>query len=329
MDKLELSDIKVMLIDDDTDYLTITKMYLRGKGLNIEAKSDPQEAIEILKQQPVDIILLDYFMPEMTGKEFVENLRQFNTKTLVILQTGFSEEKPPFEMLTELNIQGYHDKSKGVEDLLLLTLSAVRTAKLMKKNKEQEEEISRLHYKNEFIGSLLVGIVNETKSQLMAISAATQSIKEVSSEFDAETNIIARAHDSISNTFQALNFDSDVEGVTVSQMKEKINQLMKFKVARELIQLDIKADYDTQIIDCKANILMYLLIEVIKYLTEKDIKEISIYFKKTESLQILLPSYAYEKEFIEKLKNLAREEEKIEIDFQEENLNMKINGKTF
>lgn len=324
MEKLELSDIKVMLVDDDQDYVLITKMYLKSKGINIQGKTNPIEALESLNENPVDIILLDYFMPEMTGKEFIEKLRETNSQTIVILQTGFSEEKPPLEMLTELNIQGYHDKSRGVEDLLLLTLSAIRMVKLMKQNQEQKIEINRLNYKNEFIGSLLVGVINNAKSQLMAISTATKSVGQVTQECNDEISLIERAHTNLAETFQALNFDNNIEGVTLSQLKKTVMQLLKFKLTRELIQLEINTDSETQIINCKANTLIYMIIEVIKYLVENDEKNININCKNIDGLQIELPSFNYDEKIVEKLKYIAKEDNNVEIVAQDNNISIRV-----
>lgn len=309
-----LDKVKIMLIDDDKDYLSITKMYLKAKGLNIIGYSNPEEAIKFLETNEMDIVLLDYFMPEMTGKEFVERLRKFNSQTLVILQTGFAEEKPPVEMLTELNIQGYHDKSKGVEDLLLLSLSAVKTVNLMKQNQEQKMEICRLNYKDEFIGSLIVGVINDSKSQLMSISAATMSIQDTTDQFKDEVNIITHAHENLANIFEALNFEYLEAGVTISQVIKTVKQLLKFKMNRDMINLNIVADIENKVLDCKANTLIYVLIEIIKYLGEAGNNNINIEFKSSHDVvTVNLPKFNYEMNFIKKIDGLISQNDKIEI----------------
>lgn len=87
-----IKNIKVMLVDDDENYLKVTRMYLEENGLNMRSCINPLDALKICKEENIDIILLDYFMPEITGEEFVERLRTFNSSALVILQTGFSEK---------------------------------------------------------------------------------------------------------------------------------------------------------------------------------------------------------------------------------------------
>ena len=99
--------VKILLIDDDVQYTNITKRFLESDGFNITAHNNPVEALEMCKKERFDIILLDYYMPEMNGNEFLVKLREFDTRVLVILQTGYSDQQPPLETLSHLSIQGY------------------------------------------------------------------------------------------------------------------------------------------------------------------------------------------------------------------------------
>jgi len=73
-------------------------------------------------------MLLDYYMPGMTGEEVLVELRKFNPGLQVILQTGYASENPSRELLKRLDIQGYFDKSEGPESLLLWTDVGLKTA---------------------------------------------------------------------------------------------------------------------------------------------------------------------------------------------------------
>ena len=137
---IDISDYKVLLVDDDFAYTTGQEVVLSSMGLNIKTMNNPAEALEHLKTNFYDVILLDFFMPEMTGEEFLIRLREFNTDTIIILQTGYSGEKPQDEMLYQLNIQGYYNKAKPNEDLVLMVLSAIKSAQLLREIKRREEE---------------------------------------------------------------------------------------------------------------------------------------------------------------------------------------------
>lgn len=95
--------------------------------------------MEVLRSRPVDLVLLDYIMPNMTGAEVVKELRTFNDHVQVILQTGYATENPPRELLKRLDIQGYHDKSEGPDKLLIwvdVGLKAAYSANLLRNSRE-------------------------------------------------------------------------------------------------------------------------------------------------------------------------------------------------
>lgn len=129
----------VLIVDDDVDYVNITRMMLEREGHRVLTAFSGQEALTVLHGESVDLMLLDYFMPGMTGEEVVANLRQFNPYVQVILQTGYASERPPRDMLRRLDIQGYHDKGDGPSKLLLWTdvgLKAAYTVQLLVKSRQ-------------------------------------------------------------------------------------------------------------------------------------------------------------------------------------------------
>lgn len=129
----------ILLVDDNPEYLEATKLVLEHEGHRVYAANNGSSAIELLRDHAIDLVLLDYFMPEMTGEEVVTEIRKFNKTIQIILQTGYASENPPREMLQRLNIQGYYDKSEGTEKLLLwvdVGLKAAYTVSLLNKSKQ-------------------------------------------------------------------------------------------------------------------------------------------------------------------------------------------------
>lgn len=160
--------VSILLVDDDTDYIEVTAFFLKSKGYNVDIAIDGEEAIKKVEAGNVHIVLLDYYMPGMTGEEVVNKIREFNKEIIIILQTGFAGKQPPSDTLTRLNIQNYHDKSDGVEKLLLQVMSAVRIF-------NQQNEIILSKYRVNAIGRLIKGIAEDLKSPLMSIGAGLEA----------------------------------------------------------------------------------------------------------------------------------------------------------
>ncbi|MBN2196355.1 MAG: response regulator [Polyangiaceae bacterium] len=121
----------ILLADDDAEYLEATRLLLAAEGHQVLTASSGPAALALLREGTVDVFLLDYFMPGMTGEEVVARLREFDPNVQVVLQTGYSEEQPPRSLLQRLDIQGYYDKSEGPERLLLWTDAALKASRVI------------------------------------------------------------------------------------------------------------------------------------------------------------------------------------------------------
>ncbi|MBI5500653.1 MAG: diguanylate cyclase [Deltaproteobacteria bacterium] len=129
----------ILLVDDSPDYSEASRRLLEREGHTVLCCNDGAEAIEVLRSHEIDLVLLDYFMPGMTGEEAVARMREFNPHVQVILQTAYAGEKPPRDMLRRLDIQGYHDKSEGPEKMLLwvdVGLKAAYAVQLLHKSRQ-------------------------------------------------------------------------------------------------------------------------------------------------------------------------------------------------
>ncbi|NLZ44022.1 MAG: diguanylate cyclase [Clostridia bacterium] len=118
----------ILLVDDSMEYLESTRKLLEREGHTVLTATSGAEALEIVKRERVDLMLVDYFMPGMTGEELVRQVRKFRPYLQIIIQTGYAGEQPPRELLKRLDIQGYYDKSEGPEKLLLWVDAGLKSA---------------------------------------------------------------------------------------------------------------------------------------------------------------------------------------------------------
>ncbi|MEX2571011.1 MAG: diguanylate cyclase [Gemmatimonadota bacterium] len=116
----------ILVIDDSQDILDSTRQMLEAEGHRVVTAIDGPTGLTALKKERPHLILVDYFMPEMTGEEVVRRVRETDRNVQIILATGYSGEKPARVMMQQLEIQGYHDKSEGAERLLLWVDSALK-----------------------------------------------------------------------------------------------------------------------------------------------------------------------------------------------------------
>lgn len=116
----------ILVVDDSPDILESSRRLLESEGHRVLTAVDGPSGLEVMEKERVQLLLVDYFMPGMTGEEVVRRVRERDQLVQIILATGYSGEKPARVMMRELDIQGYHDKSEGAERLLLWVDAALK-----------------------------------------------------------------------------------------------------------------------------------------------------------------------------------------------------------
>ena len=82
---------QLLLLDDEPNILSALRRTLRRDGWRVHATGSPQEALDILAAHPVGVVVSDQRMPQMTGTEFLRQVRQQYPETVRILLSGYSE----------------------------------------------------------------------------------------------------------------------------------------------------------------------------------------------------------------------------------------------
>ena len=80
----------VLIVDDDANFCGTLSKVLEKKGYAAIAAENGRRAIEIVKEKPVDVILMDVKMPVMGGVEAYKNIKQIHPSAVVIFMTAFS-----------------------------------------------------------------------------------------------------------------------------------------------------------------------------------------------------------------------------------------------
>ena len=141
--------IKVLVVDDEIGIIDSLSIFLKKSGYSFAGVTDPLEAIERVKQEHFDLMILDFIMTPIHGDKVVEEIRKFNKELYILLLTGHKDLAPPLETIKRLDIQGYCEKSDKFDQLLLLIESGVKAIKQMNTIKEINEELKEANEKLE------------------------------------------------------------------------------------------------------------------------------------------------------------------------------------
>jgi len=67
---------KILVADDETHILHVVSLKLRNAGFNVLTARDGQEALELAQTELPDLIITDYHMPQLSGLELCQRLKQ-------------------------------------------------------------------------------------------------------------------------------------------------------------------------------------------------------------------------------------------------------------
>src|SRR5919112_2787186 len=78
---------KILWVDDEIDSLQSQKMFLENKGYDVHTLTNGFDAIDFIKENIIDVVLIDESMPGITGLETLAKIKEINSQIPVVLIT--------------------------------------------------------------------------------------------------------------------------------------------------------------------------------------------------------------------------------------------------
>lgn len=136
-EEIPVDAIRVMLVDDEADFLnTLTKRLKRRKLVVTDAKSG-EDALSILGQNPVDIVVLDVRMPGIDGVETLKEIKKQFPLIEVIMLTGHASVEVAVQGM-ELGAFDYLMKPMDIDELVYKIEDAYKSKRI------QEDKLNAL-----------------------------------------------------------------------------------------------------------------------------------------------------------------------------------------
>jgi DNA-binding response OmpR family regulator len=112
-----VSDINIMLVDDEEDFIRTLSERLEMRGLKKNTAVDSDQAIKIVGDKGPDIIILDLKMPGIDGMEVLRKVRTAYPDIMVIIHTGHGNDMDEAEA-RQLGVFDYLKKPVALELLV-------------------------------------------------------------------------------------------------------------------------------------------------------------------------------------------------------------------
>lgn len=148
-----IKNAKILIIDEDVNMMEIISEILKGYGHTVSTFTEPVSAIEELKANKYDILIVNYLMSPVNGDRVVELVREFDKEIYIILMSMHKDLTPSIETMQTLDIQAYFEKSSRFDQLIIMIQSGIKYIEQLRKVKSINLKLD--HYLFDFAQILL------------------------------------------------------------------------------------------------------------------------------------------------------------------------------
>ncbi len=139
----KITNAKILIIDDDVNMTDILTMVLNKYGHTVSSYTEPVSAIETLKAEKYDILIVNYLMTPVNGDRIVQLVREFDKEIYIILMSMHKDLAPSIQTMQNLDIQAYFEKSSHFDQLIILIQSGIKYIEQLDKIKNMNLKLEK------------------------------------------------------------------------------------------------------------------------------------------------------------------------------------------
>ena len=124
----------ILIVDDEEQNLELAKIILNKEGYMLHFAHNGEEALHALANNPIDVMVLDLFMPKMDGFETLSRLRSNDLDLPVIVVTAYTDEESHNRAL-----------DLGANDVITKPYDIIELKQHVKKMLAPDEKIEKIY----------------------------------------------------------------------------------------------------------------------------------------------------------------------------------------
>ncbi len=144
---MNFEDFKIVSVDDNENNLFLVESICEEIGLNVKSFSDSLEALIYVSKNQVDLLIIDYMMPNLNGIDFVREFRRKNTHTPVLMVTAVGDDEDVHKEAFDTGVNDFLKKpiNSVIFEARIKSLLFSYNARLLIEDKAKflEEEIQK------------------------------------------------------------------------------------------------------------------------------------------------------------------------------------------
>jgi two-component system response regulator HydG len=134
------SSVEILIVDDDPGHLTTLKTIIKSWGYRVAGAEDGLVALELIRERPFDLVLMDVRMARMSGLEALKQIKTYNPAIPILIMTAYSSVESAVEAI-KAGAYDYLTKPLDFEALKLTIERALEHIHLKAENKALKQKL--------------------------------------------------------------------------------------------------------------------------------------------------------------------------------------------
>ena len=181
---------RILILEDEKLLRMTMRKRLEDEGYRVFEAPTGQVALDLIREDEPDLLLLDYKLPDMTGIDVLRQVREMHLDTSAILLTAFSSIGTAVEAM-KLGAHDYLDKPVDYDELLATIAKALETTRLRREVRRHRNELVRLYGISNIVGRSKATEQILMKIRKVADSAASTVL--IQGESGTGKDVVAKA----------------------------------------------------------------------------------------------------------------------------------------
>jgi DNA-binding NtrC family response regulator len=152
---------RILVVDDEPIQRELVSGFLKKQGFDVSAAESGVKALELFRQDSIDLILTDQKMPNMSGSDLLQAVRAINPETPVIFMTAFGSIEAAVSAI-QGGATDYLTKPLNLDELLYRIRQVSDRYRIINENRELREALRERHR--------IEGIIGESGQMLEVLS---------------------------------------------------------------------------------------------------------------------------------------------------------------
>jgi len=128
-----MENVRVLLVDDELEFLETLIKRMKKRDVDVDGVGSGEEALTILNEDPVDVVVLDVKMPDMDGIDVLREIKRRHPSIEVVMLTGHANIEVAVRGM-ELGAFDYLMKPIDIDELLYKIEDAYKAKTIGEKN---------------------------------------------------------------------------------------------------------------------------------------------------------------------------------------------------